>query len=439
MASVLYWLTHDLRFDDNPALLAATEADSVKFAFALDPAQLRTQKFQCARIGQHRLRFILESLEAFKQKLQSFGHALWLSFESPESAIHRLLGTGAFDRVIVSQPLALEETRCLDRVRARYPFVHFQEFDTYTLFSEKQLPFDLDSFPGQFTPFRKKAEECAWHSPLPSPKELPSRIDLNLIPVAPPSIPRSVAAGSNMHGGEHQAKKRLDYYFGSDLPKYYKEVRNELDGVDHSSKFSPYLSTGCLSVRRLIQRIEHYEHSHGANDSTYWLKFECLWREFFQWSGRQRGATLYQFKGTAKTAPLCSFYPQRFKSWCHGSTAFPLVNACMNQLRTTGYLSNRGRQIAASALIHELKVDWRAGAAWFEQQLIDYDPHSNWGNWQYIAGVGADPRGGRHFNIAKQAELYDPEGVYQRRWNGYAQAISMDQVDAADWPIGIDE
>jgi deoxyribodipyrimidine photo-lyase len=88
-------------------------------------------------------------------------------------------------------------------------------------------------------------------------------------------------------------------------------------------------------------------------------------------------------------------------------------------------------------LVNELGVDWRYGAAWFEERLIDYDAAVNWGNWQYIAGVGADPRGGRHFNIEKQSETFDPEGVYQAKWTNEDQATSqtVDTVDASDWPV----
>ena len=88
----------------------------------------------------------------------------------------------------------------------------------------------------------------------------------------------------------------------------------------------------------------------------------------------------------------------------------------MRELAATGYLSNRLRQVAASYLIHDLACDWRAGAAWFEAQLLDYDVYSNQGNWLYIAGRGTDPRGGRSFDPIKQAATYDPDGAYQRLW-----------------------
>ena len=98
-------------------------------------------------------------------------------------------------------------------------------------------------------------------------------------------------------------------------------------------------------------------------------------------------------------------------------------------------MSNRGRQIAASCLIHELGLDWRYGAAFFEQQLIDYDVGSNYGNWQYIAGVGSDPRGGRQFNLANQAAQYDAGDTFTLKWEGFRPPQPAHVVDVADWPI----
>jgi deoxyribodipyrimidine photo-lyase len=88
----------------------------------------------------------------------------------------------------------------------------------------------------------------------------------------------------------------------------------------------------------------------------------------------------------------------------------------MNELAATGKMSNRMRQIVASYLIYDLRIDWRAGAAWFESQLLDYDVYSNQGNWLYIAGLGTDPRGGRRMNLEKQALEHDPKGLYRKQW-----------------------
>jgi deoxyribodipyrimidine photo-lyase len=106
-------------------------------------------------------------------------------------------------------------------------------------------------------------------------------------------------------------------------------------------------------------------------------------------------------------------------------------------------MSNRGRQIVASCLVNELQCDWRYGAAYFQQQLIDYDSAVNWGNWQYLAGVGADPRGSRRFNLQKQQQTYDPQGLFINAWLGREAlqqhneshaSYCIDSVDITDWP-----
>ena len=128
------------------------------------------------------------------------------------------------------------------------------------------------------------------------------------------------------------------------------------------------------------------------------------------------GRALYRAQGLgpARATPHDA---GRFAAWCAGQTGQPLVDAGMRELAATGYLSNRLRQVTASYLIHDLQCDWRAGAAWFENHLLDYDVYSNQGNWLYIAGRGTDPRGGRRFDPVQQAQTYDPHGAYQDLWS----------------------
>jgi deoxyribodipyrimidine photo-lyase len=146
-----------------------------------------------------------------------------------------------------------------------------------------------------------------------------------------------------------------------------------------------------------------------------------LWREYYQWYLAKHQAKLFHFSGIQQVPPLSEFNQQKFTRWCEGMTEYPIVNACMRQLKQSGYMSNRGRQLVASCFVHELGLDWRYGAAYFEQQLIDYDVASNWGNWQYLAGVGADPRGHRRFDLAKQTSTYDPQAVFRDKWLGSEQ------------------
>ena len=217
--------------------------------------------------------------------------------------------------------------------------------------------------------------------------------------------------------GETGGLARIEeYFFATDGIASYKDTRNGLDGWDFSSRLSAYLAHGCLSPRTVLSRLKEYESERVANDSTYWLFFELLWREFFHLQHIKHGATFFAFGGIQASAPSTTFDEQLFNTWCQGNTGYKIVDACMQQLNATGFMSNRGRQLVASCFVHELNLDWRYGAAYFEQQLIDFDVASNWGNWQYLAGVGSDPRGHRQFNLAKQTEIYDPQGSFISKW-----------------------
>ncbi|TLU61026.1 DASH family cryptochrome [Thalassotalea litorea] len=236
-------------------------------------------------------------------------------------------------------------------------------------------------------------------------------------------------------GGETAGWQHMLDYFASGAASTYKNTRNALDGRFNSTGFSPYLGIGNISPRQIYYHLKQYEQDHGVNESTYWIYFELLWREYFQWLALMLEQRLFRFRGLARSAPLTSFFPERFAKWCQGNTPYVIVNACMQQLNSTGFMSNRGRQLVASCLVNELGIDWRYGAAYFQQQLIDYDVASNWGNWQYIAGVGVDPRGGRHFNLQKQTQMFDPDGVFIETWQGRGDGASLDSVDMVDWPI----
>ncbi|MCS7074883.1 MAG: cryptochrome DASH, partial [Bacteroidia bacterium] len=105
-----------------------------------------------------------------------------------------------------------------------------------------------------------------------------------------------------------------------------------------------------------------------------------------------------------------------FERWKNAQTGEPWIDANMEELRKTGFLSNRGRQNVASYLVNDLRQPWQWGAEYFEAMLIDYDVCSNWGNWNYIAGVGNDPREDRYFNPKTQAQRYDPDGTFIKLW-----------------------
>jgi deoxyribodipyrimidine photo-lyase len=223
-------------------------------------------------------------------------------------------------------------------------------------------------------------------------------------------------AQSACRGGESAALAHLEHYFSTDAAQRYKQTRNGLAGLDYSTKFSPWLATGAISPRTVYAALKAYESTRGANESTYWIWFELLWRDYFRFLHLQHGRRLYRAAGL-HDAPAPPHDDARFEAWCKGRSGEVFNDAGLRELEATGYLSNRLRQNVASWLINDLRCDFRAGAAWFESQLVDYDPYSNQGNWLYLAGRGTDPREGRRFDPSRQARMYDADGAYRLLWN----------------------
>ncbi len=440
----LYWFGDDLRVSDQPGLeRAAREVDQLVCLYVMDSAWFRPSRYgQTRSLGRHRERFLLESLRALDASLKKLGQHLNVIWARPLDILPALITRYSITHIYRSDHPGLDERRQWQWLRTHYPQLTFVDIENQTLFERDQLGFALESLPDTFSQFRRRVEALAIdearslggsHTGLFSASLTgslpPPPIEGRKLPVPPERN------GCPFRGGEDAARAHRLSYFGSKAPAHYKQTRNALDDWQSSTKFSPWLARGCQSPRQINTALVQYEQQHGANESTEWIRFELLWREYFQWLARAYGPDLFRFGGRPRRSPNTSFYPERFRKWCEGATPYPLVNAAMNQLNRTGYLSNRARQIVASALVNELQVDWRYGAAWFEQQLLDYDVGSNWGNWQYIAGVGVDPRGGRHFNLEKQAAQFDPDGDYVRRWAGDQELTPLDSVDAADWPI----
>ena len=429
----LYWFRNDLRVQDNPGLNALGDADGALLVFCWP---INRPWCNVTGMGAQRERFLLESLQALRQMLHQLGQDLLVLQGSPELVIPDLVREYGIDAVVTSHAPGYYERKTTERLE-RSLSVPLELHESATLFVPADLPFPLEQLPGQFTPFRKRLAELAPNAPVATVTQLPPppAVRFHRLPAPgsapPPALP--------LRGGSTAGHRRLrQFIFEQQAIRQYKETRNCLDALSGSSTLSPWLANGCISVREVAHAVARHEREHGANDSTYWLYFELLWREFFHWRARQDDVTLFRQGSREKRLYNCTFEPRAFARWCAGDTDFPLVNAVMRQLVATGWASNRGRQIAASCLINELQLDWRYGAAFFEKHLIDYDVASNYGNWQYLAGVGADPRGGRHFDLDNQTREHDPEGVFIEKWGGRRAAQPAFVTDAADWPISED-
>ena len=426
----IYWFQHDLRVQDNPGLLAHAAADSLLLVYFWPESR---PWCNLTGMGEQRRRFLLESLAALRQELSALGQDLLVSRGPPQLELPALARAISARQVGTSLSPGYYERRAREQVAAALP-VPLQVHGGNSLFSEDQLPFAVDRLPAHFTPFKQRVAAIATAAPLAPPPRLPPPPATTFQSLEP--APCSPHTAFPVRGGSSAGRRRLQQWmFGEQAILRYKQTRNCLDGLDGSSSLSPWLALGCLSAREVAAAIAQFETEVAANESTQGLMSELLWREFFHWRTVADDISLFRPGGKPGKLRHCTFEPRNFARWCQGDTNYPLVNALMHQLLATGWMSNRGRQIAASCLVNEFGIDWRYGAAFFEKHLLDYDVANNYGNWQYLAGVGADPRGGRHFNLRKQAEQHDPQQLFSKKWDGLRPQQPDFVVDAADWPL----
>lgn len=493
-AATLYWFRQDLRLHDNPAIAYACQTSLALLpVFVHDDKHFQDTQWSFPRMGEHRRRFQRGALDGLNARLQAAESRLVECAGHPPEVLSALCRHFNITRIVCEEIAAPEEQDDILALRAMG--IEVQTVWQSTMLSADTLPWSPAQVPDVFTAFRQGVEKSAIRyeaceadisglPPLPSP---PTGMDANSdangyanthakIHAIPDALARlgdfdaqalkpdelvlpswdtdqGHAEDSGLDpdwenasfpyplagfgGSESDALGYLEDYFQSERPARYKATRNGLSGVDYSTKFSPWLASGALSARRIMQRLTEYESAHGQNDGSYWIWFELMWRDHFRWLHHKYGRRLYRKHGlridlrmkdgdrashdnaaskSDATSTEQTYQMKHLQRWIDGQTGHPFIDAGMRELRATGYLSNRMRQVVASYLIHDLKVDWRAGAAWFESQLIDYDVYSNQGNWLYIAGVGTDPRGGRRFNPDKQAADHDPTGAYQKQW-----------------------
>ena len=426
--TALLWLRNDLRLHDHAPLLdAAGPGGRLLAVYCLDPRHVAETGFGFRKTEGYRAAFLLESLADLCTEMRALGGDLVVRQGRPENVLPALAAeTDAASVHFHDEPMQ-EEADVADAVRDALPGVDWRPRWGHTLVDLDALPFRLSDAPDVFSQFRKaveKGDAGDYLAPKPTPDALPPPPD-GIDPGEIPTLERlglasrvpDVRRGLAFHGGETRALERLhDYVWDKDRLRTYKETRNGMLNPDDSSKLSPWLAHGCLSPRRVQAEVARYEAERERNRSTYWLTFELLWRDFFRVYAAKHGDRLFFPSGPKRVAGM----PDRldeglFAAWREGRTGLPLVDASMREMNATGFMSNRGRQNAASFFVKHLNQPWWVGAAYYEAMLIDYDVTSNWGNWAYAAGVGSDPRD-RYFDVELQLKKYDENAEFVRHW-----------------------
>jgi deoxyribodipyrimidine photo-lyase len=443
---VILWFRQDLRLHDNEALLEAIKnSDEVIPIYVFDERVFQSKtSFGFPKTGKFRAKFILESVADLRQSLRQVGSELYVRVGKPEDILFKLAKEARTTYLYCNRERTAEEVSVQDNLEKKLWSIG-QEV-RYTrgkmLYYTADLPFPVTHTPDIFTQFRKETERITQiRQPLSAPTSIPPptlRLEAGDIPTLQSFGYQPFEADersmSSFKGGETEGLKRLHHYFwATNAVKSYEETRNGLIGANYSSKFSPWLSQGCLSPKTIYWELKKYEAERGENKSTYWLFFELLWRDFFRLMGKKFENKIFQKGGTlGKPDKRWTDDERVAQLWTEGKTGVPFIDANMRELAATGFMSNRGRQNVASFLIKDLHVNWVMGAEWFESMLLDYDPCSNYGNWNYIAGVGNDPRENRYFNILNQALKYDSKGEYVKLWLPELKNIPMDKIHRLD-------
>ncbi|MBV7267712.1 DASH family cryptochrome [Winogradskyella luteola] len=420
----LIWFRNDLRTIDNAVLNEACKnGNKVIGVYCFDPRQFKVDTFGFKKTEKFRAKFLIETIQDLKEQLNRLNIDLLIFQDLPEVVIPKIYKRYHITDIYLQKEWTQEEVDTENLVKAKIEDVNWHDIHNQFLFHPSDINFEATKTPQVFTVFRKKLEK---HVPIRQEVKTKKQTNDNRIEndTAIPTLSDLGFEEFKMHphsafpfkGGETKALKRLnDYFFNTKKLGFYKKTRNGLVGVDYSSKLSPWLANGSISAKTIYWNVKQFEKEHFKNQSTYWLIFELIWRDYFKYVSMKYSNQIFKLEGILQKDYKWSTNQSQIERWINGRTPSDFVNANMVELKETGWMSNRGRQNVASYFAKELELDWRIGASYFESLLLDYDVHSNYGNWMYVAGVGNDPRN-RKFNVQLQAERYDTKGKFRNLW-----------------------
>ena len=418
MTRGIHWFRNDLRLQDNTALEElVSRADAWLPVFILDPRIIAGAGF-----GAPRMRFLLDCLGRLSRDLEKRGVPLVVREGRPEEVLPKLLHeTGArllsFNEDVT--PFARRRDAAVRQSVERGGGEVVERLD-HVVFRSSEIRSASGGPYAVYSPY-KKTWWRRW--------QLEPRLPEGRLRLPPPiqgfdaeRIPDLGQLGAEAGecdiptGGSEAANRRLDGFLETAAGRYHED-RDRPD-VDGTSRLSPYLRFGAISVRQCFARAEEAVRAEPmlGQGIGKWLD-ELVWREFYSAILEEHPRVLRENHRREFDSLVWNEDPDAFEAWCEGRTGYPIVDAGMRQLRATGWMHNRVRMIVASFLTKDLLIDWREGERFFFQHLVDGDPASNNGGWQWAASTGTDAQPYfRIFNPVAQGKRWDPAGHYVRRW-----------------------
>jgi deoxyribodipyrimidine photo-lyase len=388
MRPAVMLFTRDLRVHDHPALSAATrEFEHVIPLFVIDDRRSKSA---------NRTAFLLESLADLRDSLRG---ALVIRRGDPVAEVEALEPRAVFLTADVS-PYARTRERRLREIADVRTLPGVAVVDPGSIAPQARDHYRV------FTPYFRAWERATrrGHVSVAPAVSLPAGVDPGVLPPAHTLGPRAPSP-DRLPGGETAARVQVERFLRDGLSRY--GVERDVLAAGAGSRLSPYLRFGCISPLEVVRRVEQ------APESGPFIR-QLAWRDFYLQlllaNPRLASEDLNPRGDVWREAP------DALAAWRDGRTGIPIVDAGMRQLRAEGWMHGRARLLAASYLVKHLGVDWRRGAEHFFELLVDGDPASNSGNWQWVAGTGTDTRPNRVFNPIAQSRRFDPDGAYVRRY-----------------------
>lgn len=394
-----FWFRRDLRLHDNCGLYhALKEGKTVVPIFIFDTSILDKLPKNDARVN-----FIHSELVKIDAQLKKLGSGLSVYHGKPIEVYKQLISKFSISAVYTNhdyEPYALQRDKEIEALLSKND-IPFKTFKDQVLFEKEEVVKQDGSPYVVYTPYSRKWLELMNGKGVPT---YPSQELLDNF-----SKSHAPAFKSLSEIGFEPSKIQIESYdISHGLIDAYEETRNFPD-KDGTSKLGPHLRFGTVSVREMISKAKR------SQNNTF-LK-ELIWREFFM-------QILYHFPNTVKDSFKYKYdriqwrnNEMEFEKWCKGETGYPLVDAGMRELNTTGFMHNRIRMLVGSFLCKHLLIDWRWGEAYFAEKLNDYEQASNIGNWQWVAGSGVDAAPYfRIFNPTSQIQKFDKQHNYIKKW-----------------------
>lgn len=412
----LVWLRRDLRLHDNTALHeAASQSNSISICFVFDTNILGKLKNK----NDQRVDFIYQILQDIKQTLKKYGSDIWILFGDPVHEIPKLAESINANAVFVNRDYEKYGVNRDNDVQKKLSLLNktFHSFKDQVLFEADEIVTKNNTYYSVFSPYRNNHLEKLLTSGSGANSYQLDDINFEKFTIEKTLTLDDIGFDSSNISSFQIATTHQD------IQKQIAEFKDRLEHYDQTRNFPAIKGVSYLSVHNRFGTISIREianiclQNYSTPGSKSWLN-ELIWRDFYfqiivNFSHVQDGHSFKQQYDNLQYENNESF----FESWKQGMTGFPIVDAAMRQLNTTGYMHNRLRMIVASFLTKDLLIDWRWGEKYFKEKLIDYDFSANNGGWQWAASVGCDAQPWfRIFNPLLQSQKFDSDGKFIKKY-----------------------